>query len=174
MSFGNINNILEKTIKILDNNINDNLTLQQISELKQKVIIELDEDVDIIDEIFSRLFKNSYIYKKEINFDYGKECFREFENQYPDIHVPEKYIELEKHFNKLKELPQPEQRTKEWFDYRYNRITASDTAAAIDLNPYEPVEGFILKKCDPNYPFRDNATVFHGKKYEPTDRKSVV
>ena len=41
-------------------------------------------------------------------------------------------------------------------------------AAAIDMNPYEPVESFILKKCDPNFPFQDNATVFHGKKYEPT------
>ena len=39
--------------------------------------------------------------------------------------------------------PQPEQRTQEWFDYRYNRITASDMATAIDLNPYESVEGFL-------------------------------
>ena len=70
-------------------------------------------------------------------------------------------------FEKLKQYPQPKQRTREWFDYRYNRITASDTATAIDLNPYEPVESFILRKCDSNYPFYDNATVFHGKKYEP-------
>ena len=74
---------------------------------------------------------------------------------------------LKKHFQKLKKLPQPEQKTKEWFDYRHNRITASDTAAAIDLNPYEPVESFILKKCDPAHKFLDNANVYHGKKYEP-------
>ena len=36
---------------------------------------------------------------------------------------------------------------------RSGRITASDTAAALDENPYEPVESFILKKCDPDFPF---------------------
>jgi hypothetical protein len=64
---------------------------------------------------------------------------------YPEVEVPPKYMKLYEHFCKLKNYPQPVQRSKEWFDYRYNRITASDTAAAIDLNPYEPVESFILK-----------------------------
>ena len=82
------------------------------------------------------------------------------------IKIPKKAQQLEKHFTHLYELPQPEQRTKEWFDYRYNRITASDTATAIDNNPYESVESFICKKCDPNFPFLDNDFVFHGKKYE--------
>ena len=74
---------------------------------------------------------------------------------------------MEKKFNYLKSIPQPEQKTQEWFDYRKERITASDTAAAIDLNPYEPVESFILKKCDPTHKFLDNQNVYHGKKYEP-------
>ena len=82
------------------------------------------------------------------------------------IKIPKKAQQLEKQFTHLYELPQPEQRTKEWFDYRYNRITASDTATAIDNNPYESVESFICKKCDPNFPFLDNDFVFHGKKYE--------
>ena len=34
------------------------------------------------------------------------------------------------------------------------------------MNPYESVEGFICKKCDPDFPFLDNMFVFHGKKYE--------
>ena len=41
-----------------------------------------------------------------------------------------------------------------------NRITASDMATAIDLNPYESVEAFICKKCDPDFPFLDNEFVF--------------
>lgn len=98
-----------------------------------------------------------------LQFKNGMNSFREIRDLYPVITVPKEYIPLQKHFDTLLATPQPAQRTKEWYDYRYNRITASDTAAAIDLNPYEPVEGFILKKCDPNYPFRDNATVFHGK-----------
>ena len=94
-------------------------------------------------------------------------CYREYDKLFDTIKIPEEYQKLENHFQKLKNLPQPEQRTKEWFDYRHNRITASDTAAAIDLNPYEPVESFILKKCDPDHKFLDNENVYHGKKYEP-------
>jgi putative phage-type endonuclease len=82
------------------------------------------------------------------------------------IKIPKESLELEKHFMNLYLTPQPEQKTKEWFDYRFNRITASDMATAIDFNPYESVESFICKKCDPNFPFLDNDFVFHGKKYE--------
>ncbi len=82
------------------------------------------------------------------------------------IKIPKKSQKIQDQFTMLFNTPQPEQRTKEWFDYRYNRITASDTATAIDCNPYESVESFICKKCDPNFPFLDNDFVFHGKKYE--------
>ena len=53
-------------------------------------------------------------------------------------------------FSKLFNYPQPEQRSEGWYKYRKSRITASDTATAIDLNPYEPVEHFIVKKIDPD------------------------
>lgn len=175
MSFGNLNVILNKTINILKSNplIKTNLDTNKIAILKNIVYDEIKKDYTnityyTIDELFKRLFNNSYSCNLNICFDDGQNCFREFEDSYDDVQVPEKYKKLDDHFNKLKNLPQPAQRSKEWYDYRYNRITASDTAAAIDLNPYEPVESFILKKCDPNFPFRDNAIVFHGKKYEPT------
>jgi putative phage-type endonuclease len=175
MSFGNLSLMLEKTIKILNKDIelNNTLNLSDLYTIKKKVYLNLQKEfddisMDKIDEIFNRLFSSKYQFNGQVNFDNGINCFREFEDTYPDIKVPSKYKKLDEHFNKLKNLPQPAQRSKEWYDYRFNRITASDSAAAIDLNPYEPVESFILKKCDPNFPFRDNATVFHGKKYEPT------
>ena len=82
------------------------------------------------------------------------------------IIIPEEYQKLENQFIKLKNMPQYEQRTHEWYAYRKDRITASDTAAAIDMNPYEPVESFIYKKCVPSSIFEDNDTVFFGRKYE--------
>jgi len=169
MSFGDISLILDKIMVIINKNNYNNIS--DIYQIKKKIKNELsndfpDIDSKILDEIIKRLYSVNYSLN-EISFDNGKNCFREFEENYPSIKIPKKYQKLENHFNKLLKMPQPVQRTKEWFDYRYNRITASDTAAAIDLNPYEPVESFILKKCDPDYPFRDNATVFHGKKYEP-------
>ena len=175
MSFGNLNLMLNKTMKILEHNVGkDNvLNLSGLYMVKNQVYKDLQKEFvdvtpDIVDELFSRLFISNHKFTNEICFDNGINSFREFEEKYPDVKVPSKYKKLFDHFEKIKNLPQPVQRSKEWYDYRYNRITASDTAAAIDLNPYEPVESFILKKCDPNFPFRDNATVFHGKKYEPT------
>jgi len=114
--------------------------------------------------LINKLFKIKF---KLINSEIDTKCIRDCEYFFDKIKIPSEYKKLQDHFNKLKNLPQPEQRTKEWFDYRHNRITASDTASAIDLNPYEPVESFILKKCDPTHKFLDNQNVYHGKKYEP-------
>ena len=88
-----------------------------------------------------------------MNLSEGENSFRQWDQKcecdetLPNtIKMPKDLKKLEKTFQKLWNTPQPEQRTKEWFDFRYNRITASDTAAALDENPYEPVESFILKK----------------------------
>lgn len=165
--------MLKKVQNIVDKSFDSNsVSLQEISKLKLQTHIELKKDypeveINIIDEMFNRLFTTTFNINDKVKFKNGSNSFREFEEKYPNFEVPDEYKELDDHFNRLKNLPQPAQRSKEWYDYRYNRITASDTAAAIDLNPYEPVESFILKKCDPNFPFRDNDTVFHGKKYEP-------
>jgi putative phage-type endonuclease len=170
MTFGIIDTIFNDVLLLIKDNKNydlNNLELCKLNiynNLKDK---HNNLSYKILDEIFIRLFDIKYIFKNNICFDQGYNCFRELENIYDEIKIPKNYKKIEEHFNKLKKMPQPVQRTKEWYDYRYNRVTASDTAAAIDLNPYEPIESFILKKCDPEFPFRDNADVFHGRKYEP-------
>jgi hypothetical protein len=120
--------------------------------------------LSLMNEIFTILIKNKKEFIEILDTDI---CY--FPNHlelYSQVKIPKEFQKLENHFQKLKALPQPEQRSKEWFEYRHDRITASDTAAAIDENPYEPVESFILKKCDPDYQFLDNANVYHGKKFE--------
>jgi hypothetical protein len=129
---------------------------------------EYDVPYMLVWDIVSRMINVTYNIKDidDINFrDWDKKLkIDEINNK--DIHIPKEHKKTFEHFMKLYNTPQPEQRTQEWFDYRYNRITASDTATAIDNNPYESVESFICKKCDPNFPFLDNDFVFHGKKYE--------
>jgi putative phage-type endonuclease len=173
MSFGKLNQVINGCIDLINTNTDKKfLDINDISVLKHqvyKLLLSQYPDItkELIDEIFTKLFTQKYKFNKEICFDGGKNCLREYECIYNDVQVKPKYQHLEDQFQKLRKMPQPAQRTQEWFDYRYNRITASDTASAIDQNPYEPVEGFILKKCDPNFPFRDNDAVYHGKKYEP-------
>ena len=127
-----------------------------------------------LQNIFTRFYSTKFIYNTELDFSNGKNCFRDLDKKFTIdeidtkvIKIPKKYVKLEEHFQKLFHTPQPEQRTKEWFDFRYLRVTASDTATAVDLNPYEPYENFIVKKCDPDFPFLDNIHCHHGKKYEP-------
>ena len=155
-------NKVNKYIK--DNNINV-LSFDDLNKLKEDLCKKFDYNYDIITEICNRIFVRKYELCDNLSFDNGSNAFRK--EKFHAIEIPKEYKKAEEHFNYLYNLPQPEQRSKEWYEYRNKRITASDTATAIDQNPYESIEGFYLKKCDPNFPFRDNATVFHGRKYEP-------
>jgi putative phage-type endonuclease len=167
MLFEDINLIIKRITILLETKNNyKNINYFEFNNIKYEIfniiIKEYEVSFELIDEIINSLYKKKFIYDKNI-----LNSFKNFDFVDINIDIPDKYKQIEKQFNKLKNLPQPVQRTKEWYDYRHNRITASDTATAIDLNPYEPVENFILKKCDPNYPFYDNINVAHGKKYEP-------
>ena len=183
MTYGKLNTLINKINNYINNYIQKEIIIDISSykNLKNKIYneynndfikLEIDKNMQIalLNDIFIKLFSISYKFNNNndnILFENGNNCFREYEHIYDEIIVPVEYREINDKFNKLKNLPQPVQRSQEWFDYRHNRITASDTAAAIDMNPYEFVESFILKKCDSNFSFQDNATVFHGRKYEP-------
>ena len=167
-------NKLNDIITIIKSKINkqdyNNASINKLSEESYQEIIAKYEGIPyfLITDIVGRLFNIKYELSDDfdINMRQWDKILKIDEINIKDIKIPKKAQELEQQFTYLRELPQPEQRTKEWFDYRYNRITASDTATAIDNNPYESVESFICKKCDPNFPFLDNDFVFHGKKYE--------
>jgi putative phage-type endonuclease len=76
-----------------------------------------------------------------------------------------KYDKLEEHYDYLLNLPQPEQKSKEWFDMRNNMITASSGAAALGESKYDTLESFIYEKVF-GREFNENKFVHHGKKYE--------
>jgi putative phage-type endonuclease len=172
MSFGKLNLLINKIVKYLNQqdielNFNNILTIKYdiFNSLKSKLNFNF-ITLDLIQEILNIYYTPIFKYNKIICFNDGNNCIREYEQLYDDISIPDEYKELENQFNKLKNLHQPIQRSKEWYEYRYNRITASDTGAAVGQNQYETIEKFIIKKCDPNFPFYDNKDVAHGKKYE--------
>jgi putative phage-type endonuclease len=190
MSFGRLSDIIESIEKELDSIIYTSTGKKPSVYLDQEIVnkhlvsiynnqknIFPELDFKLVQDIFTRLFTTKFEFNKTAKFDNGTKCFRNLDTDKKFdlleidtklIKIPKKYAKLEKHFQVLFNTPQPEQRTPAWYDFRYTRVTASDTATALDLNPYEPVENFIVKKCDPNFPFLDNKFVHHGKKYEPT------
>ena len=82
--------------------------------------------------------------------------------------VPEEYIKLVDHVKYIAKLPQPEQRTQEWFDMRKKMLTASTLAQALDQNPYanQSANHLVLDKVGFSKRFVENIYVHHGKKYE--------
>lgn len=66
----------------------------------------------------------------------------------------------------IKNIPQYPQKSKEWLEQRKNKLTSSDSATALDINPYQPQFELLLKKCGYGPDFTGSESTFHGEKYE--------
>ena len=78
----------------------------------------------------------------------------------------EEYDTIVKTLDFLDNVPQPAQRTPEWYAFRADKVTASDFSVAHDKNPYSSKLDFILKKSGMETPFLSNSAIQHGVKYE--------
>lgn len=72
----------------------------------------------------------------------------------------------------LQSIPQPEQKTREWYEFRYNLITASNLWKA--LGTQSQINSLIYEKCKPNDADRQESRnagtegpMHWGVKYEP-------
>tara|TARA_B100001758_G_C18375048_1_gene593743 strand:- start:321 stop:1298 length:978 start_codon:yes stop_codon:yes gene_type:complete len=77
-------------------------------------------------------------------------------------------IDIHPNVKELFKIPKHEQRSKEWFAERHQRLTASDVATAIGMNPYSSRADLVYKKCGGKDVFKGNAATKHGEKWEDT------
>lgn len=77
-------------------------------------------------------------------------------------------IEIHPHVQELFKIPRHDQRSQEWYQQRRERLTASDVATAIGMNPYSSRADLIYKKCGGKDEFKGNAATKHGEKWEDT------
>lgn len=84
--------------------------------------------------------------------------------------------EKEKKIIGLREIPQPQQRTPEWYQFRWNLITASNAWKAFESQ--STINQLIYEKCQPIKKFDDNngddvkmvntnSSLHWGQKFEP-------
>jgi hypothetical protein len=83
--------------------------------------------------------------------------------------TPKKKRDMLKHLDMLRNIPQPEQRTDEWFEFRWNRITASSAYKILDTQ--SNINQFIYSKCKPIDKAKYSkvnikSATHHGHKYE--------
>jgi putative phage-type endonuclease len=110
----------------------------------------------IIDDIFE-LFIDSYSLSKTIDINYI---------------IPQDHDKLEKRIDYLRKVPQPAQRTSEWYINRHTLITASNAYKAFGKEPVQ--NQLIYEKCKPiviinndDKPTNINSPLHWGQKYEP-------
>tara|TARA_B110000444_G_C18777504_1_gene565707 strand:- start:150 stop:1412 length:1263 start_codon:yes stop_codon:yes gene_type:complete len=166
----NFDDIKECILVLIDDFINNNVELYKYEDFHLKVIdgvyeyynnlnLEKYEDpiIDIeliIEEMLNLYFilnNNPRAYVNTFSTKTDKERNKKI---------------LESHLNK----PQPEQRTPEWFNFRYNRLTASDFYKAFDTQASQ--NNLILKKCLPIDTKKfsgvnTDSACHYGHKYEP-------
>lgn len=71
-----------------------------------------------------------------------------------------------KHLQFLKQIEKHEQRSEGWFQQRKNKLTSSDAATALGINPYKKPTQLLLEKCGAGRTFEGNESTLHGQKYE--------
>ena len=70
----------------------------------------------------------------------------------------------------LEKIPQPEQRTTEWYEFRNNRLTASDLWYITNWNEAK-VHEILKKKCGVEQKFVTGPALLHGIKFEEVATK---
>lgn len=93
-----------------------------------------------------------------------KELFSYEDKELSNIDIILKDI---KKIRELVKLPQVQQRSKEWFDLRTNRLTASDLAQALGRGKFGTRKSLLYKKAFPDmYPFKTMPALKWGTMFE--------
>lgn len=149
---------------------------EDIYEYLDTQVLKYDLNKEYINELFLELRETLKVFHKKYKLKKKKivkHIYKYFINK---LNINEKVINISK-------LKQPEQRTAEWYNMRYNMITASDAASVIgtktnDINseelkkihkhsPFKSKDELIRTKVEMNDVFKGNVYTQHGQIFEP-------
>jgi len=118
----------------------------------------------VVDSIVSEYNQtNRLIIPQFLHNDVRDQFYRKLCNQ---IVVPEEYAHVWNQYTAIEAVPQPEQKSAQWYLMRDNFITASAGAQAIGESKYEKPIELLKQKIGIGKPFGENFNVHHGKKFE--------
>ena len=165
-------------MEIIEDYINKSEDLLKIDENDIIKCFEKQNEINFID--FYKYFKKEL--KEKINEkdnEIVKKEFKKYNKKIKKINNLiknfKKYIDdldnikteiLKKKVKFLEKLNQPEQRSKQWYDMRYDMLTASDIGSILGYSKYNNRKSVIKKKCGEGSIFKGNKYTLHGQKYE--------
>lgn len=155
-------NLISQTIRMFDKSMN---------KRKLKVIIRY-----LIEQKYTKI----YVYNNTTQSDHKliSETPDKVKLSSPDDLVCHRYDYDKQEFHEpnlicksnriieIKQIPQYEQKSKEWLQQRTECLTATAVAIVLDEDPYKFPAELLLDKCNKGLPFEENENVHHGKKYE--------
>ena len=155
-----------------------------LEEIKEMFYVQMEDHIlenDYIEHDMNDLLEdafNIYIttFHPERSLKNNDEDEDEYDDEKSEIDEEEKDI-IEQKINRLREIPQPIQRTPEWYQFRWNLITASNAWKAFESQ--NTINQLIYEKCQPLKDFsienddesskmvNTNSPLHWGQKYEP-------
>ena len=109
-------------------------------------------------------FNQKFIRCEDRDYFYDSNCSNPLVVDIDSLTIKQR--QLFDQYKYLINLPQPVQKSKEWFDMRNNMITASNCGSVIGECKYTPIKALLIDKIGLGEKFRENKFVYHGKKYE--------
>ena len=154
--------------EILLEEIKDMFYIQMEDHIMESEYIE-DDMNDLLDDAFN-IYVTTFHPERSIAKDYEENDIIIDDNNNEEINVIEQKIQA------LREIPQPVQRTPEWYKFRWNLITASNAWKAFESQ--STINQLIYEKCQPLKDFsiendeevkmvNINTPLHWGQKYEP-------
>jgi len=151
-----------------------------LEEIKDIFYIQLEDHIDdldvgddIEDDMYDLLEEAFNIFITTFHPDKSQDSKDKFIE--PNKFNDEELSIIEKKIQDLREIPQPTQRTPEWYQFRWNLITASNAWKAFETQ--SSINQLIYEKCQPLKSLDENGdeekmvntnTAMHwGQKFEP-------
>lgn len=174
--------LTETVFCLIDDLIRDHPEMPSEPHFKEHVldeilmVMDLDEDDEfeaMVEDII-QLYIHSYYPSLEVTESESDSESVDVSNEDEDEESVDEETVIERKIQHLKSIPQPVQRTPEWYQFRWNLITASNawkafgTQCSINQLIYEkckPIE--IMEPSPVPTAVNTNTTLHWGQKYEP-------
>lgn len=152
-----------------------------LEEIKEMFYVQLEDhilDSDYIEDDMNDLLEDAFnIYISTFHADRFIEPTNEEHDNLSNKINESDFDLIQKKIQSLREIPQPVQRTPDWYKFRWNLITASNAWKAFESQ--SNINQLIYEKCQPLKDFsveneddeikmvNTNTTLHWGQKYEP-------